>query len=186
MTARPAYIYVMARVDGIRKVGRTVNLEYRRYQHVRDTGIPHELEHAWGMSERSTMLVESIAHKMLKEWRVTDGLARELYSAPLPSIKAIVDKAKKRVEKSFSINLMEYDWDGERGGPIMAADGEPLSAIDPLGLLEKMHEVGELGSSGLTYENNNFIYREYSGVGDGHIVPRRKIEKLVRRLGRRV
>jgi hypothetical protein len=185
MTARPAYIYVMLRLDGIRKVGRTVNLQYRRYQHVKETGIPHELEHAWGMSERSTMLVEPIVHRLLREWRFVDGMARELYSAPLEIIRPVIEKAKMEAQKSCPINLMAYDWDGERGEPIMTANGEPLSDLEPFILLEKVHDVGEFGVAGLTYENDNFVYRDEAGVGDGRIVPRRKIEKLVRNLSRR-
>lgn len=183
MTARPAFIYVMLRMDGVRKIGRTVNLNSRRYQHVKESGLQHDLEQAWGMSERSTLLVEPIIHKMLREWRHVDGMARELYSAPLHVIKPIIEKAKKQVQKSFQINLIVYDWDGERGKPIVLANGEPLSALDPLMLLEKVHDVGEFGASCLTYENDNFVYRDQSGVGEGRIVPRRKIEKLIRRLG---
>lgn len=186
MTARPAYIYVMLRLDGIRKVGRTVNLNSRRYQHVKESGLQHDLEHAWGMSERSTMLVEPIAHQMLREWRFVDGLARELYSAPLEIIKPVIEKAKRQVQKSCQINLMAYDWDGERGEPILAANGEPLTALEPPVLLERMHAIGELGPAGLTYENENFVYRDNAGVGDGRIVPRRKIEKLIRNLSRSV
>lgn len=184
MTARPAYIYVMLRLDGIRKVGRTVNLDYRRYQHVKESGLQHDLEHAWGMSERSTILVEPIAHRMLREWRHVDGMARELYSAPLHVIKPIIEKAKRQVQKSCQINLMAYDWDGERGGPIVLANGEPLSVLAPLILLNRALEVGKFGPAGLTYENNNFVYRDNAGIGDGRVVPRRKIEKLIRNLSR--
>lgn len=186
MTVRPAYIYVMLRPDGIRKVGRTVNLQYRRYQHVRETGFPHELEHAWGMSERSTMLVEPVAHRMLREWRHVDGMARELYAAPLHVVKPIIEKAKRQVQKSCPINLMAYDWDGERGEPILTADGEPLSALPPLILLERVLSVGEFGLASLSYEGNNFVYRDIAGIGDGRVVPRRKIEKLIRNLSRGV
>jgi hypothetical protein len=184
MTVRPAFIYVMLRMDGIRKVGRTVNLNSRRYQHVKESGLQHDLEHAWGMSERSTMLVEPIAHRMLREWRFVDGMARELYAAPLNVIKPIVEKAKRQVQKSCPINLMAYDWDGERGEPIVMADGEPLSALDPASLLDRVLDVGEFGIAGLTYENGCFVYRDHAGVGDGRTVPRRKIEKLIRNLSR--
>lgn len=184
MTARPAYIYVMLRMDGVRKVGRTVDLRYRRYQHVKESGLQHDLEHAWGMSERATTLVEPLAHRMLRQWRFVDGLARELYAAPLNVIKPIVERAKRQVQKSCPINLMAYDWDGERGGPIMMADGEPLSALAPMVLLERVLDVGEFGAAGLTYEGDNFVYRDIAGVGEGWIVPRRKVEKLVRNLSR--
>lgn len=136
------------------------------------------------MSERSTLLVEPLAHRMLRKWRFVDGMARELYAAPLNVIKPIVEKAKRQVQKSCPTNLVAYDWDGERGEPIVMADGEPLSALDPVSLLERALDVGEFGVARLTYEGDHFVYRDIAGVGDGRIVSRQKIEKLIRNLSR--
>jgi hypothetical protein len=87
---RPGNVYVMRRLDGIRKVGTAVNLK-RRMTELKGTNGPIEIEIFWTMSERATWFVESQMHTILRPYR-HDG--NEYYDAPLRQIIAAFRNAK--------------------------------------------------------------------------------------------
>lgn len=182
MNANHAYVYVMVRSDGIRKVGRTRNLLKRRKALRTTTGFAHEVERAWGMSHRATIVVESLAHRALKAWRHEEGLAKELFNTSLARIIRVVNAARRQARDSCPGGLFNYEWDGVCGGKM--EDDAPLPGLQPSDLLIAFHAVAELGEGSLTYEGCSFVHRDVAGVGDGDPIPRHKIERLIRDLRR--
>lgn len=87
---RPGNVYVMRRLDGVRKVGTSVNLRLRRNELTCMNG-PMEIEIFWTMSERATWFVESQMHTILKPHR---HAGNEYYDAPLHQIIAAFRCAK--------------------------------------------------------------------------------------------
>ena len=113
MTVRSAWVYVMQREDGIRKLGWTVDLRRRRSS-LKSTYGPMKVEKTWEMSELAAISVESLVHGNLASVRFTDGGALELYDLSLRRLTIEVNKAKAWVmEDTLCDDLMKLDWSDE-------------------------------------------------------------------------
>lgn len=85
-----AWVYIMLRADGLRKLGCSADVTSRRAQLIFQTGIKHVLETSWKMPDGEARMTERLAHLRLKELRATDCNSIECYPLSRAHLRDVV------------------------------------------------------------------------------------------------
>jgi hypothetical protein len=89
-----AFVYVMRRQDGLRKLGFSSNPAGRKSGLNSRTGVPLAIERTWEMNKSMAIYTESVSHSRLDDCRVYDiGCGREVYAASLDQLSSVIDDA---------------------------------------------------------------------------------------------
>lgn len=88
-----AFVYVMRRADGVRKLGCTFDPDYRCRQLSNEMEIEYVIEKEWKMDNAIARAVERAAHKALKPYKYRLYEKIEYYKLPLRRIAAEVHQA---------------------------------------------------------------------------------------------
>lgn len=85
-----AWVYIMLRADGLRKLGCTLDVSNRRAQLRVQTGVKHVLETSWKMPDAEARMTERLAHLKLRPLRATECSSIECYHLSRARIAEVV------------------------------------------------------------------------------------------------
>lgn len=85
-----AWVYIMLRADGLRKLGCTIDVTARRAQLYVQTGVRHVLETAWKLPEAEARMTERLSHLKLMPMRASDCNSIECYPLSRAAITEVV------------------------------------------------------------------------------------------------
>lgn len=95
---RTAFVYVMRRADGIRKVGCAFNPDQRCLHLANEMDIEYVIEKDWEMENAVARAVERAVHKALKPHKKKLYEKIEYYRLPLKRIVEEIQRARDMIE----------------------------------------------------------------------------------------
>ena len=96
------FLYVMRRADGVRKVGCSVDPQWRSKDLGYQYGTKFEVERVWGC--KKGRIAERIAHKMLRPRLHPERGQREFYKASLEELSVVVERAIKKAYRQLLVS----------------------------------------------------------------------------------
>jgi hypothetical protein len=95
-----AFVYIFLREDGLRKLGWTINVKRRRAALSYATGIRHDVERVWEISERASA-VEGRAHYDLRSKKIRGKSSIELYILSLRYLTGVVNRSVDALRENY-------------------------------------------------------------------------------------
>lgn len=207
-----AWIYVMRRGDGIRKVGCAMDVADRRAQLEALTGVKHQFEKAWSMPDAEARLAERLIHLKLRPLLVRGRKSVEVYKLSLKRIREVVEwgmslsvkvharGAPKDLSDEEVIELATQD-DPEIALVEMATRGavawrgllsnaryrldESVTEDVAIPMLREFHAICEPAPGWMVWQDGKFIFKwPGSDLHDKHI-GRRQLERIIEGARRR-
>lgn len=201
-----AWIYVMRRGDGIRKVGCAMDVADRRAQLEAMTGVEHWFEKAWSMVDAEARLAERLIHLKLRPLLVKGRKSVEVYKLPIKRIREIVEWAMRLSTEVYArgvprdltddevVNIASQDDPdialvemATRGacnwrGMLNTARGR-IDEIIPDDVAERMlsefHEICEPAPGWMIREDGKFIFKCPGSDLHDKWIGRRQLEKII-------
>lgn len=201
-----AWIYIMRRDDGIRKVGCSIDVPCRRRQLHSFTSVRHQFEKAWKLPEAEARLAERLTHLKLKPLLIRGRKSTEVYRLSVKRLQPVIEWAMRLAAEVLArgapreltdddvIEIASQDdpeialiematrgavaWRGMLGGARYRVD-ETVPDDVAGQMLREFHTICEPAPGWMIWQDGKFIFKCPGSDLHGKHIGRRQLEKII-------